>query len=105
MDYSALELRLYNITNIGEIELYDTNIQFANVADLPGTKIAFDVALDATLLVYDADRYHNDKSEAVHQWFALKCEGDLSCNLEDITVNDIEVYCGRSKKNLRCLAY
>ena len=83
LDSSALQLRLRSIRNVGEYELYDTEIQFVNVSNLPGSNIAFDVVLDATLIVYDADRYHNDKSEVIHQWFVLKCEGDLSCNLKN----------------------
>ncbi len=99
LDSSALQLRLRSISNVGEFELYDTEIQFVNVSNLPGSNIAFDVVLDATLIVYDADRYHNDKSEAIHQWFVLKCEGDLSCNLNNMTINDIEIYYAKSKSS------
>lgn len=66
LDSSALQLRLRSISDVGEFELYDTEIQFVNVSNLPGSNIAFDVVLDATLIVYDTDRYHNDKSEVIH---------------------------------------
>lgn len=55
-DPSELNLRLNKVKKPGEIELYDTDVKFVDVTDLPGSKISFDVALDATLIVYDEDR-------------------------------------------------
>lgn len=92
-----MQLRLHKIRNIGEVELYDTEIQFVNVTDLPGSRIAFDIVIDTTLLVYDSDRYHNDKSEATHQWFTIKCTGNLSYSLADFDICNIECYYEKSK--------
>lgn len=44
-------------------------------ADISGTEIEFDVVLDVTLRVHDENRYHNDETEAKHQWFMLRCKG------------------------------
>lgn len=98
VNVSLLDLCLYTIRNIGEIELYDTDVQFVNVFNLPGTKIRFEVVLGATLEVYDSDLYHNDKSESQHQWFMLKCEGDLADNLASITICDVDLYFSRNKQ-------
>ena len=88
------------VVEIGEIELDDTELIFVDVSDLPGNAIAFDVVLDASIIVHDLDRYHNDQSDYIHQWFLLKCRGDLSCNLEDTVVDPhIQVYSGRDRKH------
>lgn len=98
VDSSTLDLRLQKVRSVGEIELYDTEVQLAYVSDLPGTQIEFDVVLDATLIVHDADQYHNDQTDAVHQWFMLQCIGDLACKLKDTTVKSVELYNGKNKQ-------
>ena len=71
LEPSVLDLRLNKVRNVGEIELYETELQFVDVSDLPGSNIEFDVVMDATLIIHDEDRYHNDESEAAHQWLSL----------------------------------
>lgn len=95
---SLLDLRLYKVQNVGEIELYETDLQFVDVCDLPGSRISFDVVTDATLIVYDEDRYHNDDSDSAHQWFMVRCQGDLESSLADLEVIDIQVYNGRNRQ-------
>lgn len=95
---SILNLRLNKVQDVGEIELYDTDLQFVDVSDLPGSAIEFDVVMDATLIVYDEDRYHNDESEAKHQWFMIRCRGNLDCELNDLEIYDINVYDSRNRQ-------
>lgn len=95
---SILDLRLNRVRNVGEIELYDTDLQFVDVSDLPGSAIEFDVVMDATLIVYDEDHYHNDESEAKHQWFMIRCRGDLECCLNDLEIYDVKVYNSRNRQ-------
>ena len=89
VDPSVLDLRLNRVRNVGEIELYDTDLQFVDVSDLPGSAIEFDVVMDATLIIHDEDRYHNDESEAAHQWFMIRCRGDLDRKLSDLEIYDV----------------
>ena len=56
VDPSVLDLRLNKIRNVGEIELYDIDLQFVDVSDLPGASIEFDVVMDTTLIVHDEDQ-------------------------------------------------
>lgn len=98
LDPSTLDLRLNRVRNVGEIELYDTDLQFVDVSDLPGSAIEFDVVMDATLIVYDEDRYHNDESEAKHQWFMIRCRGSLDCALDDLEIYDVHVYDSRNRQ-------
>lgn len=95
---SILDLRLNRIRNVGEVELYDTDLQFFDVSDLRGSAIEFDVVMDATLIVYDEDRYHNDESEAKHQWFMIRCRGGLDCGLNDLDIYDVKIYDSRNRQ-------
>lgn len=100
-DPSELDLQLSKVRNPGQLELYDTDLQFINVTDLPGTMIAFTVVTDATLIIHDIDQYHNDETDCDHQWFTLKCTGDLDKQLNDMTVNAITVYSGHERRHRR----
>lgn len=81
--------------------MYDTDVKFVNVTDLPGSMISFGVVLDATLIIYDEDRYHNDDSESDPQWFMISCRGNLDKRLSDMEITGIEEYCGRTRKDGR----
>lgn len=96
---STLDLRLNKVRNVGEMELYDTELQFVDVSDLPGSAIEFDIVMDATIIVYDEDRYHNDESEAKHQWFMIRCRGNLECGLSDLDVYAVNVYNKRNAQS------
>ncbi|MCD8291573.1 MAG: helix-turn-helix transcriptional regulator, partial [Prevotella sp.] len=98
VDPSTLDLRLNKVRDVGEVELYDTELQFVDVSDLPGSAIEFDAVLDATIIVYDEDRYHNDESEAKHQWFMVRCRGDLACKLSDLQIYEVSVYDSRNRQ-------
>lgn len=100
-DPSELDLQLSKVRNPGQLELYDTDLQFINVTDLPGSMIAFTVVTDATLIIHDIDQYHNDETDCDHQWFTLKCTGDLDKHLNDMTVNAITVYSGHERRHRR----
>jgi len=60
-DVEDLDLRLNNLTDPGEIELYDHELKFVDVYDLPGTLISFNAVTDATLIVKDTDHYHSKR--------------------------------------------
>lgn len=101
VDPSELDLRLNKVRNPGQLELYDTDLQRVTVSSLPGSMIAFTVVTDATLIIHDADQYHNDETDCTHQWFSLKCQGDLDKRLTDMTVNGISAYSGRERRHRR----
>ncbi len=101
VELSTLDLSLNKVRNVGEIELYDTELQFVDVSDLPGSAIEFDVVMDATIIVYDEGQYHNDEYEAKHQWFMIRCRGNLECGLGDldIYIYAVSVYNKRNVQN------
>ncbi len=98
VDPSVFDLRFNKVRNVGEIELYETELQFVNVSDLPSSAIEFDVVMDATLIIHDEDCYHNDESEAAHQWFMLRCRGNIDCGLNDLDIYDVLVYNSRNRQ-------
>lgn len=96
-NYDNLDLRLYKVRNIGDIELSDIEVKFVSVNDLPGMKIEFDVVVEADLEVRELD-YHYDESEYCSQWFMLKCLGDLDSDLDDFTISSVTEYIDKNKQ-------
>lgn len=97
-----LELAIRNVKRQGEISLADMEIQFVSVRDFPDMKIAFDVVVDAEIVVAEGD-YHYDDYDQEHQWFLLSCSGDLLENLDDFEIRDVSTY-SRSKRKERPLS-
>lgn len=93
-----LELHLYQVRTIGEIELSDIDVEFVSVNDLPQMKIEFDVAVEAEMEVKEAD-YHYDDAENCKQWFLLNCSGDLNCSLNDFVIKSISLYNGKNRRS------
>jgi len=70
------------------IELSDIDVKFVYVNDLPGTRIEFDVSVEAELEVYQSD-YRYECPNSYSRWLILKCSGDLDCNLNDFEILSI----------------
>lgn len=92
-----LNLRLYQVNRIGEIELSDITVKFVSVNDLLGSEIEFEAAIEAEFNVWETD-YHYDTDEFTSQWFMLKCMGDLACGLDDFQITDISIYNGKNRQ-------
>lgn len=89
-----LDLNLYRVQDIDEIELTDIRVVFVDVHDQPGTGISFDIAVDADIETIEEDKYCNEDEEA-SQWFIVRCSGDLACSLDDFEIHSISVYSGK----------
>lgn len=89
-----LDLKLYRVQDIDDIELSDIRVAFVDVHDQPETGISFDVAVDADIETIEEDKYCNEDEEA-GQWFMVRCSGDLTCSLEDFQIHSISVYSGK----------
>lgn len=94
LDY--LDLRLRKVKQIGNVSLSEIEIQWVSVNDLPDMKIEFDVVIDAEIEITEGD-YHYDNLDQLHQWFMLKCTGDLDSNLEDFKIIEINIYNQKNK--------
>ena len=95
-DFDALDLRLYKIRQVGDFELSETEVLHVDAYDLPGMQIGFDIRVEAHIEVHEGD-YHYDEVEWPKQWFVLRCTGDLEKNLDDFTINAIEIYNSKDK--------
>lgn len=82
-DYQALELRTHKVHQVGSVELSDTNVIKAYAYNEPEMMIGFDIQVNADFVVNEGD-HHYDGVEYPHQWFLLRCSGDLSKDLNDL---------------------
>ena len=80
-----LDLNLYRVHRIGEIELSDVKVECVWVHDLPGMKIQFDVALSIDFLIHEGD-YHYDDYDEKKIWIMVRCRGDLAQDLKDFEI-------------------
>ena len=78
------------------IDLSDIDVKFVYVNDLPGTRIEFDVTVEAELEVYQSV-YRYECTNSYSRWLVLKCSGDLDCNLDDFEILSIAEYTGKNK--------
>lgn len=90
-DFDSLGLRLRRIHQVGDFELAETKVLHIDTYDLPESEIGFDIRVEAQIEVHEGD-YHYDEVEWPQQWFVLRCTGDLERDLDDFSVNDIEIY-------------
>lgn len=97
-DYQALDLRIYNVHQIGEVEVDETRVKKAYPYNLPEMMIGFDIIVEADFIVREGD-HHYDNEDYPHQWFLLRCTGDLEKNLDDFQINGIEVYNSRQLRD------
>jgi hypothetical protein len=91
-----LDLHLRKVHNMGEVLLLDIEVKSVSVNDLQGMEIEFDVILDAEIEVVEGD-YHYDDSDLCHQWFLLRCSGNLDCSLNDFEITGINIYNQKNK--------
>ena len=84
-NYASLDLHSYAVKYIDSAVLSDITVKRAYVGDRDDMGIAFDVALEAEIEVYEVDRHH-DNSDVCNRWFCVKCEADLAQHLDDIHI-------------------
>lgn len=58
-----MDLNLYRVHQIGEIELSDVKVEYVWIHDLPDMKIQFDVALSIDSLIHEGDYHYDDYDE------------------------------------------
>ena len=91
LNWGHLDLDISNVHSVGGVAMSNMEIQFVSVGDLPDLNIEFDVVVDAEIEVCEGD-YHYDDYDINNKWLAVKCIGDLACNLEDFEIIEIAVY-------------
>lgn len=90
-DVDRLDLHLSRVRTVGDWEISDLTVRSVSVSDLPGMKVQFDALIDTEFYIREAD-YHYDTDEEAHQWFVVRCVGDLEQNLKNLRVIGTEVY-------------
>lgn len=95
-NFSTIDLHSNSVSNIDSATLADIAVKNVGVDDRDAMKIAFDVILEAEIEVSETTR-HYDNSDTCFQWFIVNCEGDLSKNLDDYTVLNVQAYNQKNK--------
>ena len=72
-----LPVQFYNVANIDRIELQSTDVKHVPVNDLPGSRIGFDIYVEAYFTVMEYSNRRGEKEEDATMWFKFTCEGDL----------------------------
>ena len=91
-----LPVQFYNVANIDRIELQSTDVKHVPVNDLPGSRIGFDIYVEAYFTVMEYSNRRGEKEEDATMWFKFTCEGDLQKNLDDVVVRSPEEYISKS---------
>lgn len=91
----SLDIKTSRVHRVGDLELQDATIERVYVSDLPGMKVAFDVGLELEVLIKEDD-YHYDETDVKYPWIRISCEGDLSKELDDWRITNVETF---DKKN------
>lgn len=92
-NWESFDLYTRKIHRIGSVEMVDGRIERVYVEDRPEMRVAFDVGFEVDLEIQEGD-YHYDEAEEKSIWLRIPCEGDLSCGLDDWTLdeNNIRLY-------------
>lgn len=87
-----LELRLNVVEEIDEVNLSDIEIKQIYIEDLPGTKIDFDILLEAHIEVSDINKRLVDDQEIAYQWFHYECTINLDTHFKNFVIKHIDIY-------------
>ena len=87
----SLNLRSNIILDVRYAKLAEFRVKSVSIDDRPGSRIAFDVIVEADIEVSGPGKwdYEND---ICSQWFIVECSGDLSQRLSDFNICNIDVY-------------
>lgn len=94
-NFASLDLHSYSVKHIDSAVLSEIMIRRAYVDDREDLRIAFEVALDSEIEVYEVDR-HNDNFDTCNRWFLVKCEADLARKLDDFCITEVSPYSQRA---------
>lgn len=87
----SLTLNSAVVHSISYVELSDIYTIDIIVSDQPGTRIAFDVIVDADIEVKGYGR-RDWETDSCSAWFLISCSGDLSVGLDDFKIHSIKPY-------------
>lgn len=93
-----LELRLNVVEEIDEVNLSDIEIKQIYIEDLPGTKIDFDILLEAHIEVSDINKRLVDEQEICYQWFHYECTINLDTHFKNFVIKHIDIYNQRKNR-------
>lgn len=94
-NWDKLDLYFRHVNTVGELTVHDVTFQRVYINNLPGTRVAFEVAAEVDLEVRDRSHRYDEHDECF-PWIRIFCEGDLAKGLDDWKILRVEPY---SKKD------
>lgn len=94
----AIITRSQQVRRVDSVWLSDISVKRVLTEDQPGTRISFDVLVEADYEISEWDRRYDRYSEEA-DWFKVSCTADLAQNLNDFRVTGTEVYYSRGKQH------
>ncbi len=85
-NWESFDLYTRKIHRVGSVEMVDGRVERVYVEDRSEMRVAFDVGFEVDLDIREGD-YHYDEAEEKSIWFRSPCEGDLSCAMDDWTLD------------------
>lgn len=85
-NWESFDLYTRKIHRVGSVEMVDGRVERVYVEDRSEMCVAFDVGFEVDLDIREGD-YHYDEAEEKSIWLHIPCEGDLSCALDDWTLD------------------
>ena len=95
---ASLGIRSYSVRSIDDTRLEDIEIKHVIADDRPGSRIVFDVLVEAQFEISERDR-HYDRYDDETTWIKVSCEGDLSLDLNDFSITNVCEYTSKSRSN------
>ena len=95
---SAIITKSQQVRRVDSVWLSDISVKHVFVEDHLGTKIIFDVLVEADYELSERDRRHDRYSEEA-DWFKVSCIADLAQNLNDFKITGTEIYNYRGKQH------
>lgn len=93
---SSLDIELYRIHKVGEIEISDVKVEHVWVEDKPDMEISFDVAVSIYFEIHEGDYHYDDYDEHI-VWMMVHCYGDLNQKLDNFEILSVSKYNGKSR--------
>lgn len=95
---SQIDLSSRYVRTIDAAELSGLRVMQVYVDDRPDMRIAFDVLVEADIVISEEDR-HDDRQDEKTAWLCVSCEGDLARQLDDFAVTNVQPYNAKSRRS------
>ena len=91
-----LEEKTKYVNRITDANVEEVDYKQVWINDTPGMKLEFNVAVQVTVAIKGPGN-RDILNEYIYKWYLVSCEGDVSSNLNDFKIVDIDEYTQKNK--------